>query len=56
MEYIYSNNLAHIEKYIKENEFQKVCSLNLCCCQINWYNEGIYYLYYCNLIYFFNRQ
>ncbi len=29
------------KKYLEENNFQKICSFNLCCFQINYYENEI---------------
>ena len=32
------------ENYIRENNYEKTYSINLYCCQLNFYKNGIYYL------------
>ena len=32
------------EIYIRKNNYEKTCGLNLYCCQLNFYKNEIYYL------------
>lgn len=32
------------ENYIRENNYKKTCGINLYCCELNFYRNGIYYL------------
>jgi hypothetical protein len=38
------NTIRYQEKYIKENNYKKICSFNLYCCELNFYKNGIDYL------------
>ena len=38
------HTLRYQEKYIKDNNYEKICAINLYCCELNFYRNGIYYL------------
>jgi hypothetical protein len=46
MPFIHMNmdTLRYQEMYIRNNNYQNVCSLHICCCECNVYRNGIYYL------------
>ncbi len=45
------NTLRYQEKYIRENNYKKICAMNFYCCEFNFYRNGIYYLqqFICNI-------
>ena len=40
----FESRLRYQENYIRENNYIKSCSVNLNCCELNFYENGIYYL------------
>ena len=36
--------LRYQENYIRENDYIKTCGINLYCCELNFYKNGVYYL------------
>jgi hypothetical protein len=38
------HTLSYQENYIRENNYIKICDIKLCCCELNFYKNRIYYL------------
>ena len=36
--------LRYQNQYIRDNNYTKTCGINLYCCELNFYRNGIYYL------------
>ncbi len=38
------NTIRYQENYIRENNYEKTCGINIYCCELNFYKNGTYYL------------
>ena len=40
----FSTDLRKYDQYIVDNDYQLMCGVRLCCCSLEFYRNGVYYL------------